>query len=433
MKRIQRRAVIALMLAASIALGMCFFLWRLVKDGESWATYRANAHVYSYGNLRNAQFTDRNGVVLVHAENGVYTYADDPSVRLASLHVLGDHRAYVGGGAMRMFTDKLAGYSFVNGTPEEVTSVALTLDSRVQKAAWEALYGRAGAVMVMNYETGEILCMVSSPSYDPNLSPDMSVDGLFINRVRGAAFTPGSVFKMVTLVAAYENIPDLESRTFNCKKTMKVAGEKVTCTGKHGKQNVTEAFANSCNIAFGKLALELGGDTLRETAERLGVAGSLPFYDSVTASGRFDVAPAGSLMEAWSGIGQYNDLVTPYAMTRLCAAIANGGVVNEPTLLASAPQGSTRLMTEDCAAYLAGAMEYAGRYHYGGTFPGLDISGKTGTAEIGGGETHAWFAGYLRSGAPLAIAVVLEHGGGGLKKAAPVANLVLQAALESYS
>ena len=187
---------------------------RLWTDGGRWASYGANRHIYKNGALTGGTLTDRNGVVLAHAENGEYTYAQEEAVRFASLHAVGDHRGYIDQTALEFFAGELAGYSFVSGTSGEGATVALSLDSRLQAGAWYALNGRKGAVVVMNYQTGEILCMVSSPSYDPMYGPRWDADGYYINRCTGAAFIPGSIFKLVTLTAAAESIPDLDRRTF---------------------------------------------------------------------------------------------------------------------------------------------------------------------------------------------------------------------------
>ncbi len=434
MKRINNRAASVLILAVLILAGMGVLVLRLWNDGARWASYSANDHVYSRGALRGGTLTDRNGVVLAHAEDGEYTYAQEEAVRFASLHAVGDHRGYIDRTALELFAGDLAGYSFAEGTSGEADTVALSLDSCLQAGAWYALNGRKGAVVVMNYKTGEILCMVSSPSYDPLYGPRRDADGYYINRCTGAAFIPGSIFKLVTLIAARENIPDLTERTFTCRGEIEYHGEPIHCTGTHGQQTVEQALANSCNAAFAQIAVELGGQKIYETALRLGVAGSLPWYGEKTASGRFDVAARGTTPEAWSGIGQYNDLVTPYAMARLCAGIANGGTVREGTLLAGETGDKKRLMDPDTAEFLGECMNYNVVYAYGkNNFPWLDLCAKTGTAELGDGTTHAWFVGYLRTGAPVAFAVLLEQGGGGLIQAGGVANHVLQLANGYYS
>ena len=434
MRRIVNRSACVLVPALLICLGLGLLILRLWTDGQSWASYGANEHVYKNGALVGGTITDRNGVVLAQARNGGYSYAEEEAVRFASLHTVGDHRRFIDRTALELYAGELAGYTFVDGTSGEGASVALTLDSRLQAGAWYALNGRKGAVVVMNYRTGEVLCMVSSPSYDPLYGPRRDTDGYYINRCTAAAFIPGSIFKIVTLTAARERIPDLDERRFTCDGEADYYGEIIHCSGHHGEQTVEQAFANSCNVAFASLAVELGGQALKDTARRLGVEGALPWQGGVTAAGRFDVAARGTAPEAWSGIGQYNDLVTPYAMARLCAGIANGGVAREGVLHLGDTGRKTKLMDADTAAFLGECMNYNVVYGYGkDNFPWLDLCAKTGTAELGDGTTHAWFVGYLKTGAPVAFAVLLEQGGGGLAQAGAVANHVLQLANGYYA
>ena len=433
MKRIKRRAAAVLAFAFLVIAGLGMLTVRLAEDGEEWASYSANRHIYHNGTLVSATITDRNGTVLASAEDGHFSYADDPALRRAVLHTVGDTRGYTGTSALTLFAPALSGYDFIHGTPGTGSTVALSIDAEVQRTAYEALAGRAGAVFVYNYENGEILCMASSPSYDPESEPDMSVDGLFLNRCIGAAYTPGSIFKLVTLLAAYENIPDLAERRFWCEQDMDFGGDIVHCTGWHGEQTVEVALANSCNCAFAAIAQELGGECIARYAEKLGLSGALTLDGADTISGHFAVAPAGSSLEAWSGIGQHEDLVTPYAMARYCGAIAAQGTAHEPTLRLGGNSGTTRLLSKDSAEYIGECMNYNVVYAYGDwRFPGLDLCAKSGTAERGDGTSNAWFTGYLRSGAPLAFAVVIEQGGGGLSNAGELANTVLQKATESF-
>lgn len=433
MKRIKRRAAAALVVAALVLAGAGMFLFRLAMDGDDWAMYRANASIYENGMLRCGTLTDRDGLVLAAAENGERRYAEDATVRKASLHVVGDFEGYIGSGALTVFAPELTGYAWWKGTTGQGETVRLSIDAKLQAAAWNALAGRNGAVVLLNYETGEVLCMVSAPAYDPAAGADESLDGAYLNRCLNGAYTPGSVYKLVTLAAALETMPDLAERRFTCRQYLAVGSDTVTCTGWHGEQTIEQALANSCNSAFGELALELGADTLEEYARALGLAGSVKLGEISGGAGRFDKAAAGSVDLAWSGIGQYTDLVTPYAVARLCAAIAGDGLLQEPTLLLGQDNGRTRILSEETAAAMGEMMNYTVVYSYGrDRFPGLDLCAKSGTAEIGGGASHAWFAGYLQSGAPLAFAVVIERGGGGLAQAGTVANTLLQTASEIY-
>ena len=146
---------------------------------------------------------------------------------------------------------------------------------------------------------------------------------------------------------------------------------------------------------------------------------------------RRGAAEAGSADLAWSGIGQYTDLVCPAALLRYASAIANGGVAKGPVLLAGARAPSARLLDSDTADTLKAMMSYNVAWGYGTwNFPGLNLCAKTGTAEVGDGTSHAWFAGFLDDpDHPYAFVVVIENGGGGLRNAAPVANTVLQDAI----
>jgi peptidoglycan glycosyltransferase len=438
MKRVKRRATAALLLAAALLVGLGIFLLRLYQDGADWAMYRANRSVYQNGVLDTGTLTDREGVVLASAEGGTASYADDAAVRKACLHVVGDYGGFIGTGALNAFADKLAGYSFAFGTTRGAQTVALSVDAQLQVTALNALNGRSGAILVMDYETGEILCMVSAPTYDPANPPasfeGTQYEGVFLNRCLSATYTPGSVFKLVTIAAALENLPDLQGRRFTCNGGITVGGEWVACTGHHGEQTIEQALANSCNSVFGELSLELGADTLARYAAALGITEGHTLDGIPTAAGRFDEAEAGTADLAWSGIGQYNDLACPYSMLRLVAAVAGGGTLTEPTLQRGGSGGTARLLSSGTAERIGDMMEYNVLYEYGQwNFPGLSVCAKTGTAETGNGASHAWFVGYLNDGPPLAFAVVVEHGGGGLAAAGAVANTVLQKAVTLYS
>jgi len=410
------------------------FVIQLAEGGKSWAMFSANSSVFHRGVLNTGTLEDRNGVLLAQAGDGAYRYADDKNVRVACLHAVGDYQGNIGTGALKAFADKLAGYSFIKGTISRSgagATLQLSIDANLNVSAYKALNGRAGAVLVMDYTTGEILCMVSSPSYDPNAGAS-GADGVYINRALSATYTPGSVFKIVTLSAALENIGDLQTRRFTCTGSTTVGGEKITCSGKHGDETIEQAFANSCNVAFAHLGVELGGDLLAKYAKDLGFTQDLALDGIPVKTGSFDIAEEGSANLAWSGIGQSTDLISPFALLRLVAAIANGGLLQTPTLLKGERSGTARLLNASTANSLADMMDYNVQYAYGPSkFPGLDICAKTGTAEVGDGASHAWFTGFLRDPEhPLAFVVVVEHGGGGLAVAGAVANKVLQEAVK---
>ncbi len=425
MKKVKRRANAALLLALLLVAGLAFYLVRLAEDGGAWAGYFS-------GGTPGGTIVDRNGVTLYASDENGVSYAADYTTRLACYHLIGDSAGNIRTGALRQFRDKLTGYNIVSGVSSGKT-LRLTVDSGLNAAAYNALAGRDGAVMLMNYVTGEILCLVSTPADDPMNPSAAPADGTYINKCLSASFVPGSVFKLVTLAAAIENIPDLFERSFWCEGQSVIGGAELNCTGSHGSQTIEQALANSCNCAFGALAVELGADTLAEYAQKLGLTQELSLDGITVPAGQFDRAEPGSIGLAWSGIGQYNDMVVPYSLLRYVAAIANGGSVMEPTLLGHGSlDRAAELLSADTAARIAEMMNHNVQAAYGGewTFPGLNVSAKTGTAEVGDGTSHAWMTGFLDDpNHPYAFVVLVEHAGGGLTNAGPVANAVLQAAV----
>lgn len=437
MKKIRNRSVFALLIAGALVAGLVLFSVRLARNGRDWAMFRADQSVFNQGVLATGTVTDRNGVVLASAAKGNSSYAADASVRKACLHAVGDYNGNIGTGALSAFNFKLAGYDFLNGVASLNSAggkAQLSIDSRLNVTALKALGSRRGAVLVENYQTGEILCMVSTPTYDPANPPDLSqsaYEGAYINRCLSATFTPGSVFKLVTLTAAIENKPDLESENFYCAGSVKVGADIVHCTGRHGNQTIEQALANSCNCAFSQLSQELGADVIASYAEKLGLTKPLSVSGIQTAAGSVEKGEAGTVNLSWMGIGQYNDMVSPIAMLRMVSGIANGGEAKEPVLLKNARTSSTKIMEKDTADRIRDMMAYNVSSAYGAAkFPGLALCAKTGTAERGDGTSNAWFVGFLNDAEhPYAVTVCIEKGGGGLANAGPVANAVLQAAL----
>jgi len=433
MKKVKNRAFSALILAFAVIIGMGLYVYRYATQGEMWATFTASSQVVTNeGKLISGTVLDRNGIMLAKAENSSQSYSDDPLIRTATLHAVGDFPGNIGTGALSAFSDRLSGYNPVTGITGEGGTVTLSIDAKINAVAYEAMAGRPGAVIISNYETGEILCMVSTPSYDPTVGfdeNDPAYAGAYLNRCISSAFTPGSVFKLVTVAAALEQMDDIYSRRFLCEGKSYVNGAEINCTGIHGEQTIEEALANSCNCAFAELSLSLGGDTLAAYAEEYGFTGSHSLSGIDTKKGKFEAFTRGSAGLAWSGIGQATDLVCPYSMLRFTSAIANGGTVVEGSLLLGESGKMSTLIRPDTAAALAEMMSYNVYRSYGTwLFPGLELCAKSGTAETGNGSSHSWFTGFITNeGHPYAFTVMIEGGGGGLANAGSVANTVLQA------
>ena len=431
MKKITRRAFSVLLLALSIIFGMTVFVLRYADESSDWALYFSSANAGAGGELR-----DRKGVVLASFDATKFAFSEDAETRVACYHVTGDYWNRSGTGALGAYWDRMQEYSLIEGTTKkEPKSLTLTIDASVCRAAWNAIgYDRRGAAMLMNYKTGEVLCMVSLPSADPINGEAPVADTAFINRCLSASFPPGSIFKLVTAAAAIEDVPDLFDRSFLCEGEYTIGTVDIRCTGVHGEQSVEQAMANSCNCAFAQIAVAAGYDSLYGHVRAYGFLDRQELDGIPSVAGSYRTSYAGDPELAWSGIGQSTDLVTPYAMLRYIAAIANDGVLAAPHLiLTDESAAQTRIVEASTAAKLKEMMSYnvETRYMPEIYFPSLrHLCAKTGTAELGDGTSHAWFTGFLDDPAhPYDFVVVIERAGSGLAAAAPAANRILRAAI----
>ena len=455
MKKIEQRAVVCGILALLLAAGLGVFLVRYLLNGGDWASSAFNRHLYNTdGQLVVGTVLDRDGDVLSAGEDGKRTYYKDETVRKATLHAVGDLQGNIGTGALNAFGDKLTGYNLLNGAfgADRGSELYLTIDARYNYEAYQALNGHSGTVVVYNYKTGEILCMVSAPSYDPlHVPKDIETNdrykGAYLNRFLSSTFTPGSVYKTVTLAAALEQLPDIENRTWTCTGSVQIGDETIICSGTHGEQHIGDAFANSCNVAFAQMAEELGADTLNTYTEKAGLTDSYSINGLPTAKSTFDFNGITDGQLGWAGVGQDKDQVNPCSLMVYMGAVANGGKAAKPYLIQktvsplgipSLPHVTTRtgtLISSGTASKLADMMAANVEKTYGTKrFPNMDICAKSGTAEVGEGETpHAWFAGFLRNeDAPYAFVVLVENGGGGSSVAGTVAGKVLDIMVNGY-
>lgn len=453
MRKIEKRAVLCLIIALALIAGLGLFCFRFVKNASDWAAYPYNRHMYSNsGQLLSGTILDRDGDVLTEVKDGERVYYPDATVRRATVHAVGDGSGYIGTGALTAFADRLSGYNLITGGYSPLGSgrnLTLTLDAYLNVTAYNAMDGRQGTVGVYNYKTGDILCMVSTPSFDPENPPDASSaeDGVYLNRFLSSAQVPGSIFKTVTLTAALENLPDLKDRTFTCTGETTVGGTVITCPKPHGKMDIESAFANSCNGVFGALAAELGGDTMTKYVEQAGLTRRMSVDGIMTAAGHYDVSEADKGQIGWSGVGQYTDTVNPCNMMAYMGAIANGGTAAVPRLILdiTTPSGiptswqrteeTDTLVQASTASQVKEMMKNNVVQTYGtDRFRGLDIGAKSGTAEVGGDKRpNAWFAGFLDDPEhPYAFIVLVENGGGGASVAGEIAATVLQACVDKF-
>ena len=446
MNDISKRTYFALALAGILLFGLVAFAVRYFLFSDQWVTFAGSPHVYASGVLNTGTVVDRSGVQLLDTDGG-RTYAGDSSTRQATVHVLGDRVGNIPPQVLTHYASTLVGYDKLSGTNHSSGEgeLQLTISAQAQVIALQALGGRKGTVGVYNYRTGEILCAVSSPTFDPD-NPPTQVDnasGLYVYRFFHAAYTPGSIFKLVTAAAALETIPDIESRSFVCTGTTVINGETITCPRAHGEMSFQQAMASSCNCTFARIAGEVGPGKLTQAAERIGVNASFTVDGLYTKSGNFHLENAEENDVAWAGVGQYTDLVNPYQFLRFMGAVANGGSGAEPYLVYQAKsngaikyRAKTAMTGELVSAQIASRLQEMMRYNveaiYGAwNFPAnVKVCAKSGTAETGSGNNTATFAGFvLDDRYPLAFIVVVEEGGAGSSTCAPIAGTVLQACM----
>lgn len=419
--------------------------------GERWFASPYNPRIQ---NLK-ADILDRTGLKLVHTEDGETTYVDDKSMRRAIAHVVGDEYGY-SYGAQTMYSTYLYGFDkdtigkiqdLLSGDETGGSDVTLTIDAKLCDTALAAMGDYHGAVVVMNYETGEILASVSAPTFDP-ANMDQFINGgggsELVNRAFNGLYPPGSTFKLITAAALIEN--GLDDFTTECDGSTTIGGNEIACTGEHGDVDLTKAIARSCNVYFAEAAQELGAAKLAAETKKFLFNTDMDFNDLVMTGSVYD-KPSGSVDTAWSSIGQYHDLVTPLHACMIAGAIANDGVMMEPKLLLSVSGGASSGYTFSPAVaarpidatvadeltemMIACVTSGTGKK---AAIDGYVIAGKTGTAEVAGEEgnqSHAWFVGFIDDpDHPICIAVVLEYAGSGGSHAAPVAQEVLKMALK---
>ena len=447
MKKVSGRAIFPLILAIVLLAGTVLLCVRYFAKADEWVTFSGSPHVYTGVNLDGGVVTDRDGTLLLDSTDG-RTYSADAVTRTATMHLLGDRYGYIQAPLLGSFADDMIGFDKINGlygAEGTEANAALTLSAAAQTAAYQALGNYHGTVGVYNYKSGEILCAVTSPSYDPDNMPDVDADtsgaydGVYVNRFFQAAYTPGSIFKIVTLAAAIETVPDWENLTFTCEGKTIIGGQEIICEGVHGTITLKQALAHSCNVAFGELAGEVGTKALMEYAEKLGLSESFECDGIPVKAGTVDLKDADAGDLAWAGIGQYTDQVNALTFMRAMGRIAGGGTAAEPYLMAKITRGektvyeaktemSSRALKAETAAKLTEYLRNNVATMYGDwQFGGLNVCAKSGTAEHEGEMADAMFAGFcVDENCPLAFVVFVENGGSGSAVAAPIAAKVLQ-------
>ena len=334
----------------------------------------------------------------------------------------------------------------------------------LQKLASDELGYNKGAVVALNPKTGEILAMVSKPTFNPNnLAEEMnkansgSADySPLINRALDGRYPPGSVFKTVTLTSALENMPSVTSRIFNDNGKIKFKDGRTMSNFANianGSINLKDAFRLSSNVVFGTLAMELGNETLKSTAEKFGFNSVITGPGVFVSESNFPTLNSSELGNiAQSGIGQGSVLSTPMQMALVAATVANDGVMMQPKLVNSIVDKDQntiksidikelrQVMSSDIAGTVQDYMtnlinKNLNRWP---EFKGTNAGGKTGTADYtlpDGTEAipHSWFIAAAPMDDPqIAVAVIVENGGSGSGVAAKIAGKIVRQSVLGY-
>jgi penicillin-binding protein 2 len=354
--------------------------------------------------------------------------------------------------------------------PHPGAEVLTTVDRRIQEAVESAMEGRAGAAVVMDPRTGDVLAMVSTPAFEIDrftgtidraawLRVVQHPEHPLLNRVLQSQYAPGSIFKIVVTAAG------LQERLLTPLDRVSCHGEFQlgTWTFKdwkpegHGSVDLHQALAQSCNVYYYQAGLKIGGATITRYARAFGLGQPTGVE---LASEKFGLIPSPSSRrgrDTWQpgdvvnmSIGQGQLLVTPMQIAKLMSAVANNGVLWKPRIVQRIARPERGVLWSD-SGKVTGHVELSpivwaflrrsltAVTEEGGTgvaarIPGLDIAGKTGTAQMMAhsradrGQDHAWFAAFAPARDPEVVVVVLvERGGRGGQVAAPIARKILNA------
>jgi len=398
----------------------------------------------------------------VSKQSGEYFLRQYPQGDLTSPWLGYNSLRYGRAGIERLYNEDLSGQSGllgltnywdqILGRPHRGADLKLTIKMAVQRAAATALGNRKGAVIALDPKTGAVLAMVSYPRYDPNklddlwtqLNTDSSTP--LLNRASQGLYPPGSVFKMVVAGAALKEKAVTADTTFDDTGTVTAGGYVVRNYGNdiYGTHTFAQAFAKSINTTFAKVGVQLGADVLAKYADDFGF-GQAPPWVLVGAKSVFpDPAAMDKAHVAQAAFGQGEVLSTPLEIAMVASAVANGGTIMKPYIVnqvldyhqnvLSETRPQTWLQPLD-AVTAATLKQFMVQVVTSGTgtsaaINGVQVAGKTGTAEVANGEPHAWFAAFAPADDPQVVVVVLvENGGTGGSVAAPVARQVILAAL----
>ncbi|PYN99374.1 MAG: penicillin-binding protein 2 [Candidatus Rokuibacteriota bacterium] len=351
--------------------------------------------------------------------------------------------------------------------PHPGSQVITTIDRRVQEAAEQAMEGKAGAIVVMDPRSGDIRALVSTPAFEIDrftatidraawLRVVQDPDHPLLNRAIQSQYAPGSIFKIVVTAAGLQEATIAPMDRVYCNGEFHLGAWtfKDWKEGGHGSVDLQKALAQSCNIFYYQAGLKIGGAAITKYARAFGFGTATGVELGGEKLGLIP-QPKGR-RKSWQGgdivnmsIGQGQVLVTPLQVARFMAAVANGGVLWKPRLVERIERPDRGVLYSD-PGQVAGHVELSPAVWaflrqalwavvndgtgIGAKIPGIDIAGKTGTAQMVShskaekGQDHAWFAAFAPVRDPEVVVVVLvERGGKGGQVAAPIARRILNA------
>lgn len=406
---------------------------------------------------------DRNGVVLAETQVGedgamkrLYTHN-----RLYS-HIIGySSKQYGKAGIESYYNDQLlalTGDNTVAKIKESITgerikghNLLLTVEHELQKKAESLLNGKTGSIVAMNPKTGEVLAMVSKPDYNPNNLLDdwskLAADekSPLLNRSLSGLYPPGSIYKPIIAAGVLQNA-NIDTN-YDCTGSITIDGYVLTDANKagHGYLDLKQSIIVSCNTNFARMGVELGSKAVTDISKAFLIGGKLK-SDMPIAQSRYPYSQGMNPTDiAAVSIGQGKLLVTPMHMAAVASTFANKGVMMSPYIVeevrsadgrvvSSAKSEGTQVIAETVAGEVTDMMVAAVNQGTGSNASiwGVDVAGKTGTAQNETGANHSWFIGFAPANDPqIAVAVILEsEGKSGGAAAAPIARDVIRQGLK---
>lgn len=459
----------------ALSLVLCFLLvaigagyWSVIRAEQLFEEEDIRRQIERELSVERGRILAADGSAIVETELNEQGRAERIYHYAPLAHVTGHWTIIYGkSGLERAFDDYLSGRRGQQGLDafdelmhERVigTDIVTTIRPQLQQKADELLGARKGAVVVMNGKTGAVLALSSYPYYDPNTYEE-NAETLVndpnqptLNRATRGLYTPGSVFKVMTLAGALKQEVTTPEEMFpNQTGTFQVEGAIVRDGSdfplRNAPYDLAHALAWSSNVTFAQLGLRMGANGMREIASDFGF-GEEPPFELPTAASR--VAGSDEFLFNQVGLaatayGQGQLLVTPLQMALMTAAVVNDGVIREPKIVSSirTRDGDTitqyraenwqRALSSRIAAQTREAMIISARdgFAQAGAPPGIAIGGKTGTAQLGGANApHAWFVAFAPAEDPqMVVAVIVENIGAGGDFAAPIARELIRVGL----